>query len=220
MKQKAVIASAALGMAAGFMGVRALRGHKKTLPYGEGIKIKRTIAVNRPAAELYRHWRNLEMLPGLIAPLKRVDTIDSSHSHWEVSGPGRMRFKWNAEIIADRDNEMIGWRSLAGSDVDLAGSVRFEPQPVGNGTIVTVALQYNPPAGRLGAALARFFGERPEEMIDEALCRFKQRMEGADVGPREVPKAPTDTTPTEDVDKTSKDSFPASDPPAWTGTGV
>ena len=57
-------------------------------------------------------------------------------------------------------------------------------------------------------------------MIDEALCKFKQRMEGAAVSPVEVPKAPPAKPRVEEVDKTSKDSFPASDPPAWTGTGV
>jgi uncharacterized membrane protein len=40
-----------------------------------------------------------------------------------------------------------------------------------------VHLQYNPPAGKLGAAIAWLFGEEPSMQIREDLRRFKQLME-------------------------------------------
>ena len=46
-----------------------------------------------------------------------------------------------------------------------------------HGTRVTVHLQYNPPGGKLGAAVARLFGEEPNQTIREDLRRFKQLME-------------------------------------------
>jgi uncharacterized membrane protein len=50
-----------------------------------------------------------------------------------------------------------------------------------NGTRVTVHLQYNPPGGKLGAAVAKLFGEEPHQTIREDLRRFKQLMETGEI---------------------------------------
>jgi uncharacterized membrane protein len=76
---------------------------------------------------------------------------------------------------------MIAWRTLEGADVASAGSVHFEAAPSGRGTVVRVVLKYDPPAGKLGALVARLFGENPEQQIDEDLRRFKQLIEAGDV---------------------------------------
>ena len=61
--------------------------------------------------------------------------------------------------------------------VSNAGSVRFLPAPDGRGTEVHVTLDYLPPAGRMGAMIARLFGEEPGQQIREDLRRFKQAIE-------------------------------------------
>jgi uncharacterized membrane protein len=76
---------------------------------------------------------------------------------------------------------MIAWRSLEGSQVDNAGSVHFTPASGGRGTVLRVALKYDPPAGVVGALVARLFGESPAQQIDEDLRRFKQLMEAGEV---------------------------------------
>ena len=86
-----------------------------------------------------------------------------------------------AEITEDRPNELIAWRSFEGADVDNSGSVRFEEAPGGRGTIVRVEVEYNPPAGLIGAAVARLFGEEPGQQIYDDLCCFKQVMETGEV---------------------------------------
>jgi len=43
---------------------------------------------------------------------------------------------------------------------------------------VRVHFQYNPPAGKVGAAVAWLFGEEPNIQVREDLCRFKEVMEG------------------------------------------
>jgi hypothetical protein len=89
--------------------------------------------------------------------------------------------EWDATIIADVPGEVITWRSLEGSDVDHAGAVRFEEAPGGRGTIVKVNFQYNPPAGVIGAAVAKLFGEEPEQQLNDDLRRFKQVLEVGEV---------------------------------------
>ena len=110
--------------------------------------------------------------------LKSVDVISDRLSHWVVNTlPGLPTVEWDAEIINDVENERIGWRSLNESDVDHAGSVEFEPSGEGS-TRVTVTIQYEPLAGRLGTAVAKLIGQDPELKIADDLQRFKESMEG------------------------------------------
>jgi uncharacterized membrane protein len=44
-------------------------------------------------------------------------------------------------------------------------------------------MQYNPPAGILGAAVARMFGEEPTQQIREDLRRLKEQMESTSTRP-------------------------------------
>ena len=65
---------------------------------------------------------------------------------------------------------------MPGSTVESMGRVEFLDAPGGRGTIVHVAMEYNPPAGSLGAAFAKLFGKEPGHQVNEDLRRFKQIM--------------------------------------------
>ena len=152
-------------------------GPSASVAHGEGIKVERSVTVNRSVEELYRYWRNFENLPRVMDHLESVTVQDRNRSHWVAKGPAGRTVVWDAEIINERENELIGWRSLEGADIRNAGSVHFTPAPGGRGTEVRVVLEYAPPAGRLGAAVAGLFRESPEVQIREDLRRFKQLME-------------------------------------------
>ena len=144
---------------------------------GRGIKVEQSMTINRPPAELYRYWRNLENLPRFMSHLEEVRAHDPVYSHWVVRGPAGTSVEWDALVYNEKENELIAWRSLEGADVDNAGSVHFVPAPDGRGTEVRVVLKYDPPAGKVGAGVAALFGENPEQQIAEDLRRFKQVME-------------------------------------------
>jgi len=150
----------------------------------QATKIRKSIEINRPPAELYRYWRTLENLPRVMSHLESVQVINDRLSHWVVKTmPGAPSVEWDAEIINDIEHERIGWRSLTGADVDNTGSVEFEPTGDGQRTRLTVTLQYAPPAGRIGTAIAKLLGEDPEYKIARDLERFKETMEaGAQSG--------------------------------------
>jgi uncharacterized membrane protein len=155
------------------------------VPAGEGYKLERTIVVNQPPEKLYEFWRRLENLPQVMRHLKYVETTDDDHSHWKAEGAFGADVEWDAEIINDRKNELIAWRSLPGGDVDTAGSIHFYPQHQGDVTEVTLSMKYNPPAGKIGAQVASLFGEGLEQKLDEDLCRFKEVMEtGMEAAPQ------------------------------------
>jgi uncharacterized membrane protein len=96
-------------------------------------------------------------------------------SHWVVKGPAGTTLEWDAEVINDKPNELIAWRTVPGARVDHAGSVRFEPQ-AGGGTLVRVSLQYNPPGGELAHLVSALFGADPGERIQEDLERLKDAL--------------------------------------------
>ena len=70
-----------------------------------------------------------------------------------------LRVEWDAEIITDKPNETIAWRSLPGSMTATAGSVHFLPAPGDRGTEVKVEMKYEPPGGKFSATLAELLGE-------------------------------------------------------------
>jgi uncharacterized membrane protein len=144
---------------------------------GQGIKVERSITVNRPQAEVYRFWRRLENLPRFMDHLESVTVIDENRSHWVAKAPAGTKVEWDATIHNEIEDELIAWRSLPGSDIDNAGSVHFTPAE--NGTEVRVVLSYDPPAGRVGAAVAKLLGEEPGNQVEEDLRRFKQVMESS-----------------------------------------
>lgn len=188
------LALAALGGALIYRGVtgncqlyRALgihsRAQNETAGVPEnGVKTVETVTVQRPRAELYRHWRDFAHLPQFMSHLERVEVLDNRRSRWVVRTIAGQTVEWLAEIINERENEMIAWQSLPGADVANAGSVWFEDE-VGGGTRVRVTLEYAPPAGTVGNLVARLFGEAPEQQLREDLAQWKSKMEKAASAP-------------------------------------
>jgi len=161
------------------LGIDSTRTDRTGVPAQEGFKYEQSIAIQRPAAELYRAWRNLEALPQIMRHLERVTALNDRQSEWIARGPLDVRLRWTAEIFEDRPNEMIAWRSLPGGDVETAGSIHFRPIAEGRGTALQLSLKYNPPGGKVTAGIAWLLGQGAEARIDEDLHRFKRRMEAA-----------------------------------------
>jgi uncharacterized membrane protein len=162
-------------------GVIADRGSdtRRRLGGRRGIHVDESVTINRPIAEVYRFWRNFENLPRFMNHLQAVSAREEGISHWVATGPAGTTVEWDARIINDVDDKLIGWQSLEGSTVATAGSVNFDETD--RGTVVRVRLQYNPPAGKLGSAVAWLFGEEPGLQIHDDLRRFKALLETGEI---------------------------------------
>jgi len=147
---------------------RALGGRAGTL-------IEERVVINRPVSEVYRFWRELENLPRFMTHLESVEQLTGTLSRWRAKGPAGTHVEWNAEIINEMPNQVIGWRSIEGSDVVSAGSVNFEDRH--GATRVRIRLQYSPPGGKIGDAVARLLGRDAATEIRQDLRRIKEVME-------------------------------------------
>ena len=149
--------------------------------YNEGIHVKVSYAIAKDPEELFQFWRNFQNLPKFMHHLKSVTCQGPTRSHWVARGPAGMDMEWDAEIINEEPNRLISWRTVGDADVDSAGTVLFVPTADGQGTRVHVNLDYIPPAGKVGKAIAKLFGEEPEQLIRDDLRRFKKLMETGEI---------------------------------------
>ena len=149
---------------------------------GEGVKVEKSVVVNKPVQEVFQFWRNFENLPRFMDHLESVTVIDETRSHWVAKAPAGTRVEWDAVIHNEIEGQLIAWRSLPGADINNAGSVHFRPVAGDVGlTEVRVVLSYEPPAGKVGAAVAKLLGEEPSRQVADDLRRFKQVMEASEV---------------------------------------
>jgi len=198
MKKDNAIAGAMIAAAGGSLIVRGATGRcpvyaatgittangddtRTALGGSRGVLVEQVATINASPEELYEFWRDFEQLPKFMKNLESVRRIDTRRSHWVAKGPMGKKVEWDGEIINEIPGELIGWRTLDGADVISAGSVRFKTATGGRGTEVHVRLQYEPPLGKVGSAVAWLLGQEPSQTIQEDLRRFKQLVEAGEV---------------------------------------
>jgi len=156
-------------------------GERTAVAAGHGVKLQEAITIRKPAHEIYAMWRKFDQLPRFMSHLREVEILDQQRSRWTAKAPLGMSVSWEAEIVNDKPNELIAWRSLPGATVDTAGSVHFKKAPGDRGTEVHVTLKYDPPGGKVGSWLAWLAGQSPEIQIKEDLRRLKELLEAGEV---------------------------------------
>jgi len=152
------------------------------VPDNEGTKIELSTTIHRTPEELFMFWRNFENLPLVMKHVQSVECIDSGRSHWKVPVSENKSLEWDAEIINERPNEMVAWRTLEGSDIHHAGSIWFKPTPDRSATEVKLSVEYT--AGKFADFMAKLFHRSPYQQMREDLSTFKQIMEAGEIPTR------------------------------------
>lgn len=177
---------ALLALAGGALVYRGATGHWPAADSRErgaepGVRVERAVTINTSPEELYAFWRRLENLPRFMDHLVSVSELDARRSHWVAKAPMGRTVEWDAEITAEEPGRRLAWRSLPGAEIENAGEVRFQPAPAGRGMELHVTLSYQPPAGTVGALVARLLGEEPERQVADDLRRLKAMLEAGEI---------------------------------------
>lgn len=145
---------------------------------GHAINIRTSMVINRPRKEVWSIWRNLSNLPLFMEHLTSVQEHDESNSDWEMELPGNMgNVQWNAQIVKEKHNELLAWKSSPDSTLQNAGKVTFRDALGGEGTAVDIVFSYHAPMGIAGEKLARLFNPMFRKMIENDIRNFKNFVE-------------------------------------------
>ena len=139
------------------------------------IHINKAINIDAPIDEVYAFWRNFENFPMFMNHVKEVSS-EGDMSTWKVAGPAGSSFEFQSQITQDVPNQLIGWETLPESQIHHSGFVRFDENWDGS-TRVSVQMNYVPPAGALGHAVAQLFSVDPRQAMHEDLVRLKSLLE-------------------------------------------
>ena len=139
-----------------------------------------SILVNCSREEAFQFWRNFENLPRFMNRLENVSVLDNHRSRWRALGPGSKEITWEAEIIEERENEFIAWRSLPDSDIQVDGIVEFTEAPENRGTLISTQLEFSPWPGTNGK-FARFLGKGASFAIRQDLRRLEALLETGEI---------------------------------------
>lgn len=196
----------AIGVGSGLLGATLLLRAVSNLPLSRalglgpgrrGIDVQKTIHIAAAPEQVFAFWSHYENFPRFMHHVREVRPVNERRSHWVVAGPAGIEVEWDADVTRLQPGRLISWRSVPGSSVRHAGTVRFQPEE--DGTRVDVRMSYKPPAGALGHTVAALFGADPKREMDEDLLRMKTLIEtgnpphdAAQPGP---PNPPTPQTP-------------------------
>ncbi|MEV7555072.1 SRPBCC family protein [Amycolatopsis sp. NPDC089917] len=137
------------------------------------------VEVDAPAQACYDWWRSLTRLPQVFSDVKTVEAVDgdATRTRWKVDGPLGSTVEWEARIVEDAAPHKIAWATVDDADPDVknAGVVRFDDKGDGR-TGVEISFEYEPPAGKLGEAVASLLAD-PQNKVERAAAEFKTVIE-------------------------------------------
>jgi uncharacterized membrane protein len=171
----AMLRTLGTGMLVSAVGRSGLTGGSPAADRRRAVDIQKTLYIEAPLDQVYAFWSNYENFPLFMSHVREVEDLGDGRSHWSVSGPGGVPIEWNAALTQQTSNEVIAWRSEAGSMLENAGIIRFMPS--GTGTRVDLRFCYHPPAGGAGQAVAELLGSDPRAKLNQDLGRMKSLLE-------------------------------------------
>jgi len=160
-------------------GALVYAGARTKLP--DHFEAASSLLLNFTPEEAFRLWRNFKDLPLFMYHLESVTQIGDGRYRWIAAGPFGSPLRWDAEIVDERQNELIAWRSLPDSEIEVDGYVKFRPAPAGRGTLVIARVLYRPPGGAAARAVAKMLGKDPKFMMRQDLRRFKALIETGEI---------------------------------------
>ena len=190
LKRRGLLGIFSAGVAAGllFRGARdnglLKGGWKRHLMHTSPqrlVPFQRQIIIDRPVADVYRFWANLENLAIFLPHLRDIRPLDERRSHWQLKLSENLSLHWTAELLHQTPLELVVWRVQQPSDLYHEGWVRFTPLRDGASTMMTLRVYLLAPGGKVGATLVQWLERLPVRFFASDLQRFREIMEASTI---------------------------------------
>lgn len=137
-----------------------------------------SVTVNAPVHQVYSLFTHFNDFPKFMSFVKEVTYYDDQRSHWVAEIIGH--HEWDAMNEGWIEDRQVGWRSSNG--FENKGRITFQTTgPLQ--TLIDVYINYNPPAGVLGALGERLgAGSRFEKSLQHDLDNFARMVDQAPPG--------------------------------------
>jgi len=156
-----------------------------------------TVTVGRPREQLYEEWRDFTRFPRFMENVEKVEKLDGKRSRWTIKAPAGSAVVLVTRITEDKSPDSLAWESEPDSEIKTEGRVEFLDAGPGRGTMVRLAMRYDPPGGIVGKGLAKLFQREPKIQSRRDLHRFKSLMETGEIATNASPSGRSSETPTE-----------------------
>lgn len=141
------------------------------------VRLHAAVCVPASPGRVWSVVSDYSVFPMFMPDVRLVDrSADGPVSRWEITGPGGLPVRFEAEETEREEGRRISWRTLDGQLVAHSGTLRLDPVDDGR-TRVQVQLTYNPVAGALGHAVATLLGANPARKLHDDLQRLKTALD-------------------------------------------
>ncbi len=141
------------------------------------VPFERQIIIDRPPGDVYRFWRKPENMAIYMPTIRDVRILGDGRSHWQLKLTDARYLEWTAELVEDKPERLLVWRTREPSDLSHDGWVSFEPLRDGQSTRLTIKLYILAPGGRPGARFLKWIQDLPVRHFSGDLQRLRIALE-------------------------------------------
>ncbi|RKF25311.1 cyclase [Micromonospora globbae] len=142
-------------------------------PRRDGSAVEARVTVERPVADVFGFYRDLENLPRFLGDVTEVRRTGPATYRWTVVGPLGVRVRSTIRLTEARADELIRYETTGPPGLRARWTVHFTPGP-GRTEVHQVLAT---PLGAVGHALLRLVGKPPGAEVAANLRRLKQVLE-------------------------------------------
>jgi carbon monoxide dehydrogenase subunit G len=131
-------------------------------------KAQASVNVSASPQTAWNYVSNYQNFDKIMSNVKEVKILDQDLSEWHMAGPLGIPVSWKAVTTENTPPRRLAWKSTEGS-LENQGYITVEPEA--NGSRITVNVEYTPPLGAVGEAVANLFKD-PQAMLEHDLSQL------------------------------------------------
>lgn len=151
----------------------------RRLSFGGYMVAGRTVTIAVPRHRIYEMWRDPQRLADFMQDLTGAEVSDDRVT-WIIDSPDG-RYRVDTQLVLDRKDEALAWRSVEGADIQIEAKVQFRDAAAGRGTEVEAHVAWRPHGGIVGHWAAALRRTDPAVRGRQELKRLKMLLETGEI---------------------------------------